>query len=62
MVFSFERGHCEFNPDFIHYHDDLVWKTVNSLINNQKVIIDLHENMPAAVDTMEKGSNKFEWI
>ena len=52
----------EFNPDCIHYHDIWLGKNINSLIKKEKVIIDLHENMPAAVDQWKKGANKFEWI
>jgi glycosyltransferase involved in cell wall biosynthesis len=45
----------KFKPDVIHFHDIWLGKVVFSLVSDEKVIIDLHENMPAAVLEYRNG-------
>ena len=44
----------EFQPDVLHIHDIWLGRTVFWSKNNEKIILDLHENIPAAVVEYQK--------
>ena len=47
----------EFQPDALHVHDIWLGRTVLWSKNNEKIILDLHENIPAAVLEYQKMFN-----
>lgn len=46
---------AEYKPDVLHVHDIWLGRVVIAAANNQKLVIDLHENMPAAVVEYRSG-------
>jgi glycosyltransferase involved in cell wall biosynthesis len=46
---------AEYRPDVIHIHDIWLGRTVFRVRTGQKIVMDLHENMPAAVAEYIKG-------
>ena len=54
---------AEYNPDVIHVHDIWLARTAFLARKDQKVVIDLHENMPAAVVEYRKSfRGLFKWF
>jgi glycosyltransferase involved in cell wall biosynthesis len=45
----------KYNPEIIHVHDIWLGRVVFAVQTKQKIVIDLHENMPAAVVEYQKG-------
>ncbi|MAZ08013.1 MAG: hypothetical protein CMM99_06195 [Rickettsiales bacterium] len=45
----------QYRPDIIHVHDVWLGRVIFSVKTEQKVVIDLHENWPAAVVEYQKG-------
>jgi glycosyltransferase involved in cell wall biosynthesis len=54
---------AEYHPDVIHVHDIWLGRTVFWAESGQKIVMDLHENMPAAVVEYVKGyRGLFKWF
>ena len=45
----------EYRPDVLHVHDIWLGRTAFLAATNQKIVLDLHENMPAAVVEQQKA-------
>lgn len=56
----------QFRPDVIHIHDIWLARSVFRVARAEKIVMDLHENMPAAVDEYLKGyrglQKAFNWL
>lgn len=57
---SLEAVNLQFRPDCIHIHDIWLARTALSVFKQEKIIVDLHENMPAAVLQFRRGYSGFQ--
>lgn len=53
---ALESTIAKFNPDVLHFHDIWLGKSVISVLKDEHLVVDLHENMPAAVVEYAKGN------
>lgn len=53
---------CRYDPDVLHVHDIWLAKAAICAKKKQKIVIDLHENMPAAVIEYIKEYNGLQYL